>query len=95
MSNHSSDSDPAMVDYLNEQLRKALEPHRPGATGDFPRGRLTPQDEGGIRFAVGSKDGVVVVDFGKPVAWLGMPPSDARALAESLLKHADAVELKK
>jgi hypothetical protein len=95
MSNHSSDNDPAMVAYLNEQFRKAMEPVRPGSTGQFPHGKLTPQDEGGIRFMVGSKDGVVIVDFGKPVAWLGMPPSDARALAESLVKHADAVERKK
>ena len=91
MSNHSPDHDPEMTDRLNEMLKKVAEP-RLGPTGNFPRGRLTPCDEGEIRIAVGSKDGTVVIDFGKPTAWVGFPPADARALAASLVKHADAIE---
>lgn len=90
MSNHSSDnSNPpdAMLRKFMEQLNHPL-----GPTGDHPNGRMTPTDEGGIRFAVGSKNGVVIVDFGKAVAWVGMPPIQARQLAESLIKHADAIE---
>jgi hypothetical protein len=33
-----------------------------------------------------------VIDFGKPTAWIGFPPADARALAESLIKFADEIE---
>jgi hypothetical protein len=93
MSNHSSDPtdppDPAMRE-LFDKMKQAL-----GPTGEHPRGMLTPTDEGGIRFAVGSKNGVVVIDFGKPVAWVGMPPAEARQLAESLVKHADHIEQKR
>lgn len=59
-----------------------------GALGDFPMGKLTKSDEGAIQFAVGVKDGKVVLDFGTPVAWLGMDAQQAADLASTLLKHA-------
>lgn len=62
-----------------------------GATGEFPEGKLTKQDEGAIQFAVGSKDGKVVIDFGTPVHWLGMTPQQAADLASSLLNKAREV----
>lgn len=90
MSNHSSDGsnapDPTMRAIL-EQLKQPL-----GPTGEHPNGRMTPTDEGGIRFAIGAKNGAVVIDFGKPVAWVGMPPDQARQMAASLVRHADAIE---
>ncbi len=64
----------------------------PGATGDFPRGKLTEEDEGGLRVAMAATRGSVVIDFGKPVAWLGLGPKEARAMAATLLKKADEAE---
>lgn len=61
-----------------------------GPTGKYPQGKLTPKDEGEIRIAVGSKDGKVVMDFGKPTAWIGMDPEQADAIADSLREHARA-----
>lgn len=65
-----------------------------GPTGDFPQGRLNETDEGGLRFAVGSDRDTetVILDFGKPVAWLGMRPEDAERLAEMLTEHARRVK---
>lgn len=40
-----------------------------GATGKFPQGKLNARDEGELTIAVGIKDGVVMIDFGKPVKW--------------------------
>lgn len=88
MSHHSPEADKQLTDALNEKLEKLLE-NRLGKTGEHPRGRLTPTDEGGIRIAVGSKNGAVVIDFGTPVAWIGFSPQEARQIAESLVKHAD------
>ena len=34
-----------------------------GPTDIFPDGKLTPQDEGEIHFAIGKKDGCVVLSF--------------------------------
>lgn len=61
-----------------------------GATGLFPQGQLTPNDEGQIRFVMKSEGGKVVVDFGTPVAWIGMTPQEACDLAGDLVKFARA-----
>jgi hypothetical protein len=62
-----------------------------GALGEFPQGQLSKDDEGAVIFAIGEKDGKVVVDFGKPVHWLGMTPQQAADFASTLLKRARAV----
>ena len=59
-----------------------------GAVGDHPDGVLRGGDEGLIQFAVGHEDGKVVIDFGKPVAWLGMTPQQAADFASSILNRA-------
>lgn len=78
MSHHGNSEGP-----IDENIRQIL-----GATGDYPEGKLTEDDEGGIQFAVGVKDGQVCLDFGKPVAWIGMNPGDALSLAETLIANA-------
>ena len=62
-----------------------------GALGAFPEGQLTKTDEGAIQFAIGEKDGKVVIDFGTAVHWLGMTPQQAADFASLLLKRARAV----
>ncbi len=59
-----------------------------GATGDFPQGKLNEEDEGGLNIAIGVKDGAIMLEFGKPVGWLGLDPGTAEAMANNLLKHA-------
>jgi hypothetical protein len=91
MSHHSRDRD-IDIEYDNA-FRRMLEPaDKLGKTGEHPRGRLTPTDEGAIRIAVGSKNGAVVIDFGTPVAWIGFSPQEARDVAASIVKHADSLE---
>lgn len=62
-----------------------------GALGAFPEGQLTKTDEGSIQFAIGEKDGKVVLDFGTPVHWVGMSPQQAADLASLLIKRAREV----
>lgn len=64
-----------------------------GPTGDFPSGKLDADDEGGINIAIGSQIGpsgkiVVRIEFGKPIAWLGLPQEQAVQFAISVIKHA-------
>lgn len=61
-----------------------------GATGTFPQGKLNDDDEGALRAGItyDKLNGVVMINFGKPVAWLGLPPPEARDLAQKLLWHA-------
>jgi len=88
MSNHFSD--PSLVpDSLMSEMTQRL-----GATGRYPEGKLGKHDEGEIAFAVAAdpKNKKVLIDFGKPVAFLGMNPEQAVALGEMLI--AKAGELK-
>jgi hypothetical protein len=63
-----------------------------GATGTFPEGVLNSDDQGALKIGVAfdKKDGLVHVNFGKPVAWTAFPPEMAIQLARTLLKHAGA-----
>lgn len=65
-----------------------------GSLGDFPEGKLTKTDEGAIQFAIGEKDGKVVIDYGTPVHWVGMTPQQAADFASLLLKRAREVARK-
>lgn len=62
-----------------------------GATGQFPDGKLNPNDQGELRFGV-AKDanGNVHVNFGKDVSWFSRPPATAVEFAKLLLRHAGA-----
>ena len=83
MSHHSSRFDPeAFKDF------EFLGSEKPGPTGLFPEGKLTEDDQGEIAMAVGHKDGKVIIEFGTPVAWVGMNPIQAKQLAMDLLTHA-------
>ena len=63
-----------------------------GPTGDFPEGKISPTDEGGLTLAVSSWKGEVRIDFGAPVSWLSMPPQTAIKFAEHILARAKEVQ---
>lgn len=95
---HSSHQDPEMDQRLREMFEDAGavreggdELVKLGATGRFPGGKLTDQDEGEVQFRVGYLDGKIVLDFGQPVTWVGCSPEQAKDLARILLKHANPV----
>jgi hypothetical protein len=52
-----------------------------------------PGDEGQLQIVVtaDAAHGVIRVDFGKPVTWLGLTESVARTIAAALVTHADAL----
>lgn len=87
MSHHGSDpfDDPKR----KETFKKLMDTTAfRGALGDFPEGQLTKSDEGAIQFAIGVQDGKVILDFGTPVAWVGMNPQQAADLASTIIKRA-------
>lgn len=83
MSNHSSDNS---ADFLRqiEEMRETF-----GATGRYPLGKIHRSDEGELQFGVTLHEGKVILNFGKPVAWMAMEPTGARELGELLIKHAE------
>jgi hypothetical protein len=65
-----------------------------GPTGDFPRGKLGPTDEGGLQIGVAHDSrGNVIVNFGAHVDWIGFPPEQAIQFAKSIMKHAGATKI--
>ena len=61
-----------------------------GATGEFPQGKLNEHDEGGLQMAIfKTKDNHLIIEFGSPVQWLGMPIHEAKEFALAILKKAD------
>jgi hypothetical protein len=63
-----------------------------GPTGQFPRGKLRPDDRGELCSHVRVERGSVVIEFGTQVSWLSLPPDAARAFASILVTYADAAE---
>jgi hypothetical protein len=62
-----------------------------GATGEFPRGKIHSSDEGELRLrmAADHKKGVVILEFGKPVMWLGLDKTTALQLSANIQKLAE------
>lgn len=76
MSHHSSTPDKD----LNDAMRKLF--------GEFPDGKLNPDDAGAVAMAVGVESGRVILRFPKPIAWVGMTGDEAFELAQCLLRNA-------
>ena len=66
-----------------------------GATGRFPQGKLSDEDEGELKIGVAFDrvDGIIKLAFGKPIAWLGLPPAEAVELGKTLLMKAGAKKI--
>jgi hypothetical protein len=54
----------------------------------YPKGRLNKDDQGVLGITIGMRGDTIIMDFGKLVKWIGMDKEAARALANTLLKHA-------
>ena len=78
MSHHSSS--PEAEKAMHEAMQRLL--------GKFPDGKLNKDDEGGIAMVVELQDKRVVIQFPKPVAWIGMTADEAILLAQDLIKKA-------
>lgn len=63
--------------------------------GEFPNGRLNPQDQGAMAVSIGQENGAVVLRFPRNLNWIGFTPDQAIDIAETLVKHARACGSKK
>lgn len=69
------------------------ETQQPGPTGEFPEGKLTENDEGEIKMQISAYKGKVIVNFGVPVASIGMSAKQARSLATALWNQANRLRI--
>ncbi len=86
-SHHESfEESEARARLLDQFLNKAQQ--------SFQDGRLNRKDEGELAFAIATdpENQVVIIKFGKPVAWVGMPKRQALELAALLTEHAASLK---
>lgn len=59
-----------------------------GPTGDFPKGKIRHDDEGGIAVAIGHDNGKVFIDYGAAITWVAFDPHEAEDFAKMIQAHA-------
>jgi hypothetical protein len=77
---HHGNTDPEHEAAMRSAMRRLF--------GEFPDGKLNPDDAGAIAMSVCVEDKRVVLRFPKPVAWIGLTGDDAMGLAQLLITHA-------
>jgi hypothetical protein len=62
---------------------------------EYSRGRIGPDDDGDIAMAVAAdhKHGVVILNFGKLVSWIGLPPTEVDQLCAMLKEKSRELAL--
>jgi hypothetical protein len=82
---------------LDEERRKNAQPivmeigadgPKLGATGQFPDGKLSDNDEGEIMIGIAVYRGKVLFNFGKPVQGVGFTPEQAEQIGRDLINKA-------
>lgn len=91
MSHHSSnqpfnESDEQRAN--RERVEKMLSDQMKNLLGEFPKGKLNADDEGALAVAISANQGKVVINFPKPVQWIGFTPEQAVQIAQSLIQRA-------
>jgi len=76
---------------MADKLEGFYERGEVGPTNKFPEGKLTEKDEGEYRFMMAVIKNKVVINFGKPIAWIAMDRDEAFGLAKALRKHAKKI----
>jgi hypothetical protein len=69
---------------INELMAEAMQQKKMGPTGKFPDGKLNDTDEGEIQVGIAEVDGRVVMNFGKPIEWIGFTKEQAKQIGFSL-----------
>lgn len=54
----------------------------------YPDGKLAADDHGELAMRIDIYRGVVRIDFGKPIAWLGLDKPSALSIAETIVRYA-------
>lgn len=72
---------------MSEKIREG-DASEIGPTGEFPAGKLTADDQGGLNVGVAVYNGKIIIKFGIPIEWFGMDADMAEALGEKLIELA-------
>lgn len=64
---------------------------KPGATGDFSDGKIEKSDQGELNFLIltDKENGILTIEFGAEVSWIGMNKQEALGLSEIIKSRAE------
>ncbi len=94
---HHGQGDPEFArlfgDNQNELLKRFADQRAGKAKREYPDGRISADDDGSLTFKIGADadKGVIVIEYSKPTAWVGMQPQQAIELAQALIRHARSI----
>lgn len=87
---------PPVARNLEEEsiLKRYMEQAKGEAKRAYPDGRIGAEDDGELAMVVFAdlKKKTIIIDFAKPVEWIGLKPNDARGLIALLQKQLEHVE---
>ena len=77
-----------------EAQRRLVDQIMGKASTEFSEGRLNRNDEGDLALAVAHdpQNNVVLIHFGKPVAWVGLNRKQTEGLISMLQDHASQIK---
>ena len=61
---------------------------KPGPTGKYPQGKLNKDDQGELAIGIATYNRNVIINFGKEVSWLALPPEQAIEFAQTIIEKA-------
>lgn len=69
-----------------DAIDRFFKQQRGEAKPEYPKGKLNPSDEGALAFAIAvdPKKKLMIINFNKPVTWLGLYLPDAKNLHEKM-----------
>jgi len=87
---HGDRQNDAETKKLMERFTAQIE-HR--AKREYSQGRLNANDDGDLAVVISTdyQNKRIVLDFGKPVTWLGMNADDAMSLAQQIFDRAHQI----
>jgi len=73
-----------------ETMQRFLDQVNNRAKRAYPNGRAGAMDDGELAYAIAAdhERKIVIIDFAKPVGWMGLEPDQAIELGEVLIKKA-------
>jgi hypothetical protein len=58
---------------------------------EFPRGKISDEDEGELEIAMATVKNTVVVKFATPISWMGLDANGAEAFANKMLEQVKGI----
>lgn len=87
-SHHGSERDPQQEQKTREVMQRFMAQVERNAKRQYEHGRLNADDDGALAMAVAAdlKHQRIIIDFGKPVNWLGLRVEEAQGLINMLMQ---------